>query len=208
MGTKMLTMFSKIHGSEFLHSTLHASVSSVLENPIPFEVDPAKLKSVDERPRNLENLRVTTQKLVDDIFRSTSRMPTAFRHICHLLTTIVGAKFPDSSLNAVAGFIFLRFFCPAIVAPESSGLVTTRPTREGLRGLVLIAKTVQNLANLVSFGNKEEYMIEMNTVLEANIPRCIQFLKDISSVSDFWLEIPPQIAEANEASRFNSPYLM
>ncbi len=33
----------------------------------------------------------------------------------------MGAKFPDARHTAVAGFLFLRFLCPAVVAPESHG---------------------------------------------------------------------------------------
>lgn len=33
-------------------------------------------------------------------------------------------RFPDSYHKSIAGFIFLRFFCPAILSPDSNGITT------------------------------------------------------------------------------------
>ncbi len=44
------------------------------------------------------------------------------------------------------------------------------------RGLVYVAKIVQNLANNVRFG-KEKFMIRFNTFLEQNIERVTQYVK-------------------------------
>jgi hypothetical protein len=33
-------------------------------------------------------------------------------------------RFPDSYYKSIAGFIFLRFFCPAILSPDSNGITT------------------------------------------------------------------------------------
>lgn len=35
----------------------------------------------------------------------------------------VGERYPGSERIAVAGFMFLRFLCPAIATPEAFGLV-------------------------------------------------------------------------------------
>lgn len=76
--------------------------------------------------------------------------------------------------------MFLRFICPAIVAPESEGLVSTAPTKEMRRGLLLIAKIIQNLANNVLFGAKEPYMFPLNPFLVQNIQLVTEFLREIS----------------------------
>jgi hypothetical protein len=66
--------------------------------------------------------------------------------------------FPDSALKLVGGFLFLRFFCPAILAPHNFGLVDEPPCPEAQRHLTLVTKTLQNLANGMRFGTKEPYM--------------------------------------------------
>lgn len=79
----------------------------------------------------------------------------------------------------VQGFFFLRFISPAVVSPEAFGLIdgkrsdpslhsswcrSTLPNETRLpeqvsakcrRGLVLISKVIQNLANGILFGEKE-----------------------------------------------------
>lgn len=80
----------------------------------------------------------------------------------------------------MGAFIFLRFFCPAIVAPEVEGLVSSPPPKEMRRGLLLIAKVIQNLANNVLFGAKEPYMYPLNDFLAGNIYKVTTFLREIS----------------------------
>lgn len=89
-------------------------------------------------------------------------------------------RFQEAKYTAVGAFIFLRFFCPAIVAPEVEGLVTTTPSKEMRRGLLLIAKVIQNLANNVLFGAKEPYMFSLNDFLTQNIYKVTTFLREIS----------------------------
>lgn len=89
-------------------------------------------------------------------------------------------RFPEAKFTAVGAFIFLRFFCPAIVAPDVEGLIDSSPSKEMRRGLLLIAKVVQNLANNVLFGAKESYMYPLNDFLTQNIFRVTTFLREIS----------------------------
>lgn len=96
------------------------------------------------------------------------------------ISAAVMTRFPEAKYTAVGAFIFLRFFCPAIVAPEAEGLVSVAPSKEMRRGLLLIAKVIQNLANNVLFGAKEPYMYPLNDFLAQNIYRVTQFLREIS----------------------------
>lgn len=89
-------------------------------------------------------------------------------------------RFPDAKYTAVGAFIFLRFFCPAIVAPEVEGLVVVAPSKEIRRSLLLIAKIVQNLANNVLFGAKEPYMFPLNRFLAQEIGNITGFMREIS----------------------------
>jgi hypothetical protein len=89
-------------------------------------------------------------------------------------------RFPEAKYTAVGAFVFLRFFCPAIVAPDVEGLVNTTPSKEMRRGLLLIAKVIQNLANNVLFGAKEPFMFPLNDFLTQNIYRVTTFLREIS----------------------------
>ena len=98
-------------------------------------------------------------------------------------------RFPEAKFTAVGAFIFLRFFCPAIVAPQAEGLISSTPSKEMRRGLLLIAKIVQNLANNVLFGAKESYMFPLNDFLTQNIYRVTTFLREISVCWPFYSEV-------------------
>ena len=103
-----------------------------------------------------------------------------FRALCHHVWEVVEDRFPDSRHSAVGSFIFLRFFCPAIVAPDSIDLDVSPESREVRRALLLITKVVQNLANNVVFGAKEPHMKVLNSFLSENIRQVTKFLSDVA----------------------------
>lgn len=111
-------------------------------------------------------------------------MCSMFRALCHQLWEIVEDRFPDSRHSAVGSFIFLRFFCPAIVSPEAVDLDVPADSREVRRALLLITKVIQNLANNVKF--KEPHMQILNTFLAENIKQVTRFLNDIAVGSSFY----------------------
>ncbi|RXM98408.1 Ras GTPase-activating protein 1 [Acipenser ruthenus] len=58
------------------------------------------------------------------------------------------------------------------------------PSSTAARTLTLIAKSVQNLANLVEFGAKEPYMKGVNPFIKNNKHRMIMFLDELGNVPD------------------------
>lgn len=164
---------------------------------LDLELDPARVSSTDELQKNALQLRIVAKVFIDDICASSSTMPASFRRICNIvrlpivkslvlrtnksqISAAVLPRFQEAKYTAVGAFVFLRFFCPAIVAPEVEGLVTTTPSKEMRRGLLLIAKVIQNLANNVLFGAKEPYMFPLNDFLTQNIYKVTTFLREIS----------------------------
>ncbi|RKO91665.1 hypothetical protein BDK51DRAFT_19343, partial [Blyttiomyces helicus] len=183
MATRLLTLYAKSRGEEYLRLTLQPLLLELVERcpPMSFEVDPIKLTPRDDPAANLRNLKLVAQGFLDSIIGNASRVPRGFREACALIFRVVGGKFPEARVTAVGGFVFLRFFCPAIVAPESHNLVApSAQSKELRRGLVLITKVVQNLANNVLFGIKESFMAGLNDFLRDNIGRVHGFLRDIS----------------------------
>ena len=107
-----------------------------------------------------------------------------------MLAREVERRFPAAKQTAVAGFVFLRFFCPAIVAPDSSKVIpSVTLSSKTRRGLVLATKILQNLANRVQFGQKEEYMSVANSFIEDNMARMRAYLDDFSEI-DPAIEVP------------------
>jgi len=82
--------------------------------------------------------------------------------------------------TSVSGFIFLRFFCPAILGPGLFGLWNEPIEKAQGRSLTLVAKTLQNLGNLVEFGYKEAFMKDMNPFIVQRFDRVKSFIDKIS----------------------------
>ncbi|KAG0221205.1 Ras GTPase activating protein ira2 [Mortierella sp. GBA43] len=184
MATRLLTVFAKINGAEYLKSTLQPLLNALMTPPAQgsYELDPARLGPDEDSNINFENLKLMAQFFLDTITESAPNVPNSFREVCWYLSQAVGERFPDAKFTAVGGFIFLRFLCPAIVAPESDGLLYAPiESAKVRRGLLLITKVIQNLANNVLFGAKEPFMIVLNNFLQGNIHKVTTFLGNIST---------------------------
>ncbi|KAI1852569.1 hypothetical protein JX265_003051 [Neoarthrinium moseri] len=189
VATKVLSIYAKWKGAPYLRETLQKVVERLMltSQDLDLELDPARgIVTQEEINKNSMQLKVVTKVFIDDIVNSTGEIPASFRKICSIISAAVMPRFPEAKYTAVGAFIFLRFFCPAIVAPEVEGLVNAPPSKEMRRGLLLIAKVVQNLANNVLFGAKEPYMFPLNDFLTQNIYRVTTFLREIS--------VPPEVS--------------
>ncbi|KAM0500154.1 hypothetical protein ACHAP8_005294 [Fusarium lateritium] len=191
VATKMLSVYAKWKGAAYIRNTLQKVLERLMltSKDLDLELDPARVSSTEELQKNALQLRIVAKVFIDDICASSTSIPPAFRKICYIISNAVMPRFPDAKYTAVGAFVFLRFFCPAIVAPEVEGLVSTTPSKEMRRGLLLIAKVIQNLANNVLFGAKEPYMFPLNDFLTQNIYHVTTFLREIS--------VPPQQLEAH-----------
>lgn len=144
-------------GVSFLTETLGSLVADLMALPDgALELDATKMADAGERAAHVEALVQWCRVALDAIYGSLERMPPSFCCLCACLWDEVSAKFPEARFVAVAGFLFLRLLCPAIVTPEAHGLAVTVPSRGARRNLTLVAKTLQQLANGVEFGQKEE----------------------------------------------------
>ncbi|KAI1496424.1 GTPase [Biscogniauxia marginata] len=197
VATKMLSIYAKWKGANYLRATLQKVVERLMltSKDLDLELDPARISSQEELQKNALQLRIVAKVFIDDICASAASIPASFKKICSIISSAVMPRFPEAKYTAVGAFIFLRFFCPAIVAPEAERLVNTPPSKEMRRGLLLIAKVIQNLANNVLFGAKEPYMYPLNDFLTQNIYRVTTFLREIS-VPPETLEPPTMEAEA------------
>lgn len=144
--TKAWDVFLKLHGSEYLRSALLPVIRGIFEETATCELDPTRFGRRDNVERNLKALRKHVTATLDAIFGSASQCPFVFRTIFHYLREQVAQKFPDDATvryTAISGFLFLRFFCPAILGPQLFDLVDGLPPPRTARILTLVAKTLQ-----------------------------------------------------------------
>jgi hypothetical protein len=114
------------------------------------------------------------------------QFPHAVKNIFHAAQQAVSERFPEMGHQFVGGFYFLRFICPALVAPAAYGLVKSDLAPENQRTLILISKVLQNLSNHILFGEKEPFMMFMNPFINKNSRKmadCLQTLVKKASES-------------------------
>lgn len=62
------------------------------------------------------------------------------------------------------------------LGPHLFGLVDETPSPFSVRNLMLVAKILMNLANLILFGKKEPHLNPVNKWLSSNIPTLVDFV--------------------------------
>ncbi|KAJ2855048.1 Ras GTPase activating protein ira2 [Coemansia erecta] len=187
LATRLLSYYAKLHGDGYLKSTLVPAIRKLLAQPpgtLTFELNPNKMTESADRDRNLKNVERLCSLVIDAIVGSVSNLPATLRWLCNLIYRIVITRFPDAGYNAIGGFIFLRFLCPAIVAPDSHGICGPITNPEVRRGLLLCTKITHNLANDIMFGNKETYMVPLNKFISENRTRTMNFLSEIAELAE------------------------
>jgi hypothetical protein len=87
---------------------------------------------------------------------------------------------PDAKFPALGAFMFLRFISPTVVSPESIDIELPKENESTMRrGLMVVAKVIQNLANNMFFG-KQAHMAPLNDFLKENIVVVTRFLSELN----------------------------
>ncbi|XP_040571379.1 neurofibromin isoform X2 [Lepeophtheirus salmonis] len=187
LGSKIMAFCFKIYGATYLQGLLEPLIQELIDNAASstarFEVDPARLEPNDDIEENKRNLKTITQNVFDAITSSADRFPSQLRSMCHCLYQVLCKRFPQSQQNnigAVGTVMFLRFINPAIVSPYEMGIVEKQPPSHIKRGLMLMSKILQNIANHVEF-SKEQHMIEFNDFVSKNFESGRMFFYQIAS---------------------------
>jgi len=129
-------------------------------------------------------------------------LPPELHSFAIKLTARITQRFPEADHIAIGGTFFLRFICPAIIAPHSYGLLMTKDRKNPVvpgdrlqRQLILLGKVLQNLANGVLFGKKEPFMIGMNDFISNNLQQVNDWMEQISKGSDSFSEQPGNVPQ-------------
>ncbi|KAJ3291664.1 Ras GTPase-activating protein 1 [Borealophlyctis nickersoniae] len=190
LATKAVDQYMKVVGMEYLHSTLGALVRSVFKAKESCEVDPMRVSDIEDIKRNWRRLLGYVGMFWNAIQKSAPQCPRQLVQLFCSTKDKISQRWPEPSsrgeharYSAVSGFIFLRFFCPAILSPRLFGIINEHPDPMTARTLTLIAKILQNLANLTEFGNKEPHMGECNSFIKAQLGAMRAFLDTVSTIS-------------------------
>ncbi|KAF6773250.1 hypothetical protein AHF37_07413 [Paragonimus kellicotti] len=117
---------------------------------------------------------------------SDSELREAFCALNSLLEKTYGSRM---ALQVISSCLFLRFICPAIHGPVLFGLTNSVPENSRIsRNLTLLAKVLQNLANMSKFEEKEMHMKVLNMFVEREIPVMQAFLRNVASLDEAFEE--------------------
>lgn len=159
--TKLLSNFAKDYGLNYLSETLTPFIEELDRNNIIFEVEKGG------EPEDAELFMEYLRKLVNVILNSINLMPLSFKYICTEIYNCVKQKFENAGLIAVGSFIFLRFFCPAIISPKAFFDISVDDVKLK-RTLMQLVKVIQNMANgslgLIKWPNLNRYTEELNII--------------------------------------------
>ena len=130
-GNSLLTKALEFHmrrlGKEYLEDTLGERIRDIDESDPECEVDPNRVQNPVDLERNWRNLIALTENVWRAIAASHHRCPSEirmiFRHIRSCAEDRYGDFLRSVKYSSVSGFLFLRFFCPAVLNPKLFGLL-------------------------------------------------------------------------------------
>ncbi|NWU82533.1 RASL1 protein, partial [Onychorhynchus coronatus] len=159
LASKSMEQFMKAVGLPYLHEVLRPVVTRVFEEKKYVELDPGKmelsrgrrisfkgpLSEGQVRDSSLELLRGYLGDIVDAIVGSVECCPLPMRVAFQQLRRRAQERFPlpqheDVRYFSISGFLFLRFFAPAVLVPKLFGLWDQHPEPRTGRTLLLLAK--------------------------------------------------------------------
>ncbi|KAG9239611.1 RasGAP protein-like protein [Amylocarpus encephaloides] len=190
-GNSIFTQAMDFHmrrvGMEYLEEVLAEKVLEINNLNPECEVDPSRIGHRDDISKNWSLLISLTTDIWQVIAGSASRCPAELRQILKYIRAVAEDRYGDFFrtvvYTSVSGFIFLRFLCPALLNPKLFGLLRDHPRAKAQRTLTLIAKSLQALANLSTFGQKESWMEPMNRFLASNRQGVKDFIDAICAIS-------------------------
>ncbi|KAF4550510.1 putative GTPase-activating protein 6 [Elsinoe fawcettii] len=201
--TKALDTHMRRVGADYLSAALGRIIRSINERDPDCEVDPNKVTNANDMSRNWTRLMSTTGDVWNSIRTSAQKCPVdlrfIFRHIKACAEDRYGDFLRTVSYSSVSGFLFLRFFCPAVLSPKLFGLLKEDPKPRAKRTFVLIAKSLQTMANMATFGSKEPWMEPMNSFLNSNREDFKKFIEEVCYVPH------PPAALADTVPAYSTP---
>ena len=147
MTTKLMKASSKLLGSLWLYDALQSPIQAICTANASIEVDPSKLEpGAANLEQNMAALSASCKDILGAVLGSFNKVPAPIQELIRLIAAVVSTKFPESKIQAISGYVFLRFFGPGISAPEAFG-IGVEPQPNAKRTLILVAKIIQTIAN-------------------------------------------------------------
>ncbi|KAL6051145.1 Ras GTPase activating protein ira2 [Balamuthia mandrillaris] len=198
MSSHLMTAYCHNTGHDYILWMLKSVIICTISQPVEsLEIDPDRVMNAEklQLKQNTQTLNDVVLMFLDKITGSLSQCPPTFRYICSQLRAKVIQKFPEHKYTVIGGFFFLRFICPAIVAPDRYNIVDMEMLSGVRRPLILVSKVLQTMANGVEFGKKEPYMIPMNDFIQKNLKKVHVFFDQLANTDGLVAELEAMAAK-------------
>lgn len=119
----MFKFYSRLIGLPYLYVTIGPEICQLVDEELGLEVDPEKMEDGADLDEMRWTLMAQSQKILKQILNSADNCPNQFRSLLVHIEKTVKARYPDNVRATIGGFIFLRFFCPAVSSPEAYGIL-------------------------------------------------------------------------------------
>ncbi len=204
IATKAMESYIKLVGQKYLQDTFQTVINELLTSDMDLEIDPVKVSNSYVLSMHQQSLTTVVRQVWNRIAKSHSYFPIQLQRCFYKIRQFlkhVGK--PDLGDNLISSCIFLRYLCPAILAPSLFHLTNEYPSERANRNLTLIAKTLQTLANFTRYEGKENSMEFLNPLLEEESGSMRTFLRQISSplAEDGWIPNLSLPVEKSELGR-------
>jgi len=157
------------------------------------EIDPMRCEKPTDAKKNSVKLLQIVSAFLGTFIKSNAIFPKIFAEFMRTCYSLIseeegsskahlGLGYSDSGFQLFGAFFVLRFICPAIVTPFKFGITKKDYSMPStLRGLVLVSKVIQGIANHTEFveGGKEPYMSITNDFIKFHYPSMMTFIMKI-----------------------------
>lgn len=193
--TKSLEKFMRLVGHSYLKRIIGSFVLDVVNEQPELEIDPSRLgistfkfEDMSEEERkiiesNQARLFKFSTQLWESIRDTVDDLPMSFKlifkHLGFELTNILQQSKTGID-NSVAGFLFLRYFCPGLLNPKLFGFVDSQQASLVQRPLTLITKIIMAFASRSRFGMKEPWLVPMNVFIDEHESELLEYFDKVT----------------------------
>ncbi|XP_038675861.1 rasGAP-activating-like protein 1 [Scyliorhinus canicula] len=214
LASKAMEQFMKLVGMPYLHEVLRQVINRIFDEKKYIELDPCKidlnktrrisfkgsLSEAGVRECSQELLKSYLTDVMDAIVGSVEQCPSVMRVAFKQLHKRVEEQFSEADNEdvkylAISGFLFLRFFAPAILTPKLFSLRDHHADTRTGRTLLLLAKAVQSIGNLgLQLGHgKEQWMTPLHPFILQSVSCVKDFLDKLIDIDNEGTELQQRV---------------
>eukprot|EP00117_Sycon_ciliatum_P018110 scpid54151/ scgid5211/ Disabled homolog 2-interacting protein len=186
--SKLMECHMRIVLSDYLRVALREAMIDIYGFDCDVEVDPSKLPPNFPNSsllNNQANLIIMVEKIWCRLNSTSADFPRELSATLYKIRILLNALMnQDVSRRLVAGSVFLRLICPAMIHPNTFNVTHARRTSKVERRLILVVKVLQNMASLTKSKSREAFLHFTNDFISRERARVEAYLDRVCSLPD------------------------